>query len=180
MGQSPTVVYECTPTTTHGLWSGSRIVAIRVRSGHLVVYDRAPMPQLLASSDIEGAERIRCRVSWEEAYHAPVGNTLYWLLRHLPASHGVGFESDTEVCRLARHNRDCGTTMSFTVNVVSECRHPCLRECILQLGDPHRPGGGPHGVVLRVAGQHREMSHFSYPAALACDPCLLGSGQERA
>jgi hypothetical protein len=32
------------------------------------------------------------------------GNTLYWLLRHLPGSRGVGFESDAAVFRLTRHN----------------------------------------------------------------------------
>ena len=32
------------------------------------------------------------------------GNTLYWLLRHLPGSRGVGFESDAGVFRLTRHN----------------------------------------------------------------------------
>jgi len=29
---------------------------------------------------------------------------LYWLLRHLPGAHGVGFESDAEVFRLTRQN----------------------------------------------------------------------------
>lgn len=32
------------------------------------------------------------------------GNTLYWLLRHLPGSLGVGFESDAGVFRLTRQN----------------------------------------------------------------------------
>jgi hypothetical protein len=32
------------------------------------------------------------------------GNTLYWLLRHLPGSRGVGFESDAAVFRLTRHS----------------------------------------------------------------------------
>ena len=32
------------------------------------------------------------------------GNTLYWLLRHLPDSRGVGFESDATVFPLTRHN----------------------------------------------------------------------------
>jgi hypothetical protein len=32
------------------------------------------------------------------------GNTLYWLLRHLPGSRGVGFESDAAVFRLTRQN----------------------------------------------------------------------------
>ena len=32
------------------------------------------------------------------------GNTLYWLLRHLPCSRGVGFESDAAVFGLTRHN----------------------------------------------------------------------------
>jgi hypothetical protein len=32
------------------------------------------------------------------------GNTLYWLLRHLPDSRCVGFESDAAVFRLTRHN----------------------------------------------------------------------------
>jgi len=32
------------------------------------------------------------------------GNTLYWLLRHLPGSRGVGFESDAGVFRLTRKN----------------------------------------------------------------------------
>jgi len=32
------------------------------------------------------------------------GNTLYWLLRHLPNVRGVGFESDAEVFRLTRQN----------------------------------------------------------------------------
>jgi hypothetical protein len=32
------------------------------------------------------------------------GNTLYWLLRHLPNARGVGFESDAGVFRLARQN----------------------------------------------------------------------------
>jgi hypothetical protein len=32
------------------------------------------------------------------------GNTLSWLLRHLPGSRGVGFESDAAVFRLTRHN----------------------------------------------------------------------------
>jgi hypothetical protein len=31
-------------------------------------------------------------------------NTLYWLLRHLPGSRGVGFESSAEVFRLTRRN----------------------------------------------------------------------------
>ena len=31
-------------------------------------------------------------------------NTLYWLLRHLAGSRGVGFESDAAVFRLTRHN----------------------------------------------------------------------------
>jgi hypothetical protein len=30
------------------------------------------------------------------------GNTLYWLLRHLPGARGVGFESDAGVFRLTR------------------------------------------------------------------------------
>jgi hypothetical protein len=34
------------------------------------------------------------------------GNTLYWLLRHLPGARGVGFELDAEVFRLTRHNLD--------------------------------------------------------------------------
>jgi hypothetical protein len=32
------------------------------------------------------------------------GNTLYWLLRHLPDARGVGFESDAGVYRLTRQN----------------------------------------------------------------------------
>jgi len=32
------------------------------------------------------------------------GNTLYWLLRHLPSARGVGFESDAGVFRLTRQN----------------------------------------------------------------------------
>ena len=32
------------------------------------------------------------------------GNTLYWVLRHLPGAPGVGFESDAEVFRLTRHS----------------------------------------------------------------------------
>ena len=32
------------------------------------------------------------------------GNTLYWLLRHLPDARGVGFESDAGVFRLTRQN----------------------------------------------------------------------------
>src|SRR5260370_31246482 len=32
------------------------------------------------------------------------GNTLYWLLRHLPGSRAVGFESDAAVFRLTRPN----------------------------------------------------------------------------
>jgi len=32
------------------------------------------------------------------------GNTLYWLLRHLPGSRGVGFESDAAVFWLTQHN----------------------------------------------------------------------------
>ena len=32
------------------------------------------------------------------------GNTLYWLLRHLPGSRGVGFESDAGVFQLTRQN----------------------------------------------------------------------------
>jgi hypothetical protein len=32
------------------------------------------------------------------------GNTLYWLLRHLPRARGVGFESDEGVFRLTRQN----------------------------------------------------------------------------
>ena len=32
------------------------------------------------------------------------GNTLYWVLRHLPGSRVVGFESDAAVFRLTRHN----------------------------------------------------------------------------
>jgi hypothetical protein len=32
------------------------------------------------------------------------GNTLYWLLRHLPGARVVGFESDAEVFRLTRQN----------------------------------------------------------------------------
>ena len=32
------------------------------------------------------------------------GNTLYWLLRHLPGARGVGFESDARVFRLTRQN----------------------------------------------------------------------------
>lgn len=32
------------------------------------------------------------------------GNTLYWLLRHLPGVRGVGFESDAGVFRLTRQN----------------------------------------------------------------------------
>jgi hypothetical protein len=32
------------------------------------------------------------------------GNTLYWLLRHLPGARGLGFELDAEVFRLTRDN----------------------------------------------------------------------------
>jgi hypothetical protein len=32
------------------------------------------------------------------------GNTLFWLLRHLPASRGLGFELDPQVFALSRHN----------------------------------------------------------------------------
>ena len=32
------------------------------------------------------------------------GNTLYWLLRHLPGARGVGFESDVRVFQLTRQN----------------------------------------------------------------------------
>src|SRR5262249_47831383 len=32
------------------------------------------------------------------------GNTLYWLLRHLPGARGLGFESDPGVFRLTRSN----------------------------------------------------------------------------
>jgi hypothetical protein len=32
------------------------------------------------------------------------GNTLYWLLRHLPEARGIGFESDAGVFRLTRQN----------------------------------------------------------------------------
>ena len=32
------------------------------------------------------------------------GNTLYWLLRHLPGTRGIGFESDTRVFRITQEN----------------------------------------------------------------------------
>jgi hypothetical protein len=32
------------------------------------------------------------------------GNTLYWLLRHLPQARGLGCEADAQVCRLTRDN----------------------------------------------------------------------------
>jgi hypothetical protein len=32
------------------------------------------------------------------------GNTLYWLLRHLPGAHGLGFELDSRVFELTRRN----------------------------------------------------------------------------
>lgn len=32
------------------------------------------------------------------------GNTLYWLLRHLPGARGIGFESDAQVFQLTRQN----------------------------------------------------------------------------
>src|SRR5436309_10309258 len=32
------------------------------------------------------------------------GNTLYWLLRHLPGARGIGFESDAGVFRLTQQN----------------------------------------------------------------------------
>src|SRR5882724_3618772 len=32
------------------------------------------------------------------------GNTLYWILRHLPGARGLGFELDAAVCDLTRRN----------------------------------------------------------------------------
>src|SRR4030088_1796241 len=32
------------------------------------------------------------------------GNTLYWILRHLPQSRGIGFEVDAQVFQLTRKN----------------------------------------------------------------------------
>lgn len=44
------------------------------------------------------------------------GNTLYWLLRHLPTAQGIGFESDTRVCGLTRRNI---AALGLSINTVN-------------------------------------------------------------
>jgi 16S rRNA G966 N2-methylase RsmD len=44
------------------------------------------------------------------------GNTLYWLLRHLPGARAVGFESDAGVFRLTRQNL---TALALPIDVVN-------------------------------------------------------------
>lgn len=50
------------------------------------------------------------------------GNTLYWLLRHLPGSRGVGLESDGAVFRLTRHNVAAGATRSTEPRYLTRSR----------------------------------------------------------
>jgi hypothetical protein len=42
------------------------------------------------------------------------GNTLYWMLRHLPGAHGVGFEHDQKVFQLTSRNLE---TLNLSVEV---------------------------------------------------------------
>jgi hypothetical protein len=44
------------------------------------------------------------------------GNTLYWLLRHLPGARGMGFESDAGVFRLTRQNM---TALSLPIEILN-------------------------------------------------------------
>jgi hypothetical protein len=44
------------------------------------------------------------------------GNTLYWLLRHLPGARGVGFESDAGVFRVTRQNI---AALALPINILS-------------------------------------------------------------
>jgi hypothetical protein len=44
------------------------------------------------------------------------GNTLYWLLRHLPGRRGLGFELDTEVFRLTRRNLEA---LSLPIDILN-------------------------------------------------------------
>src|SRR5262249_8154229 len=44
------------------------------------------------------------------------GNTLYWLLRHLPGARGLGFESDAEVYRLTRQNV---AALALTIDILN-------------------------------------------------------------
>jgi hypothetical protein len=44
------------------------------------------------------------------------GNTLYWLLRHLPGARGVGFESDAGVFRLTRENL---AALTLPINILN-------------------------------------------------------------
>jgi hypothetical protein len=44
------------------------------------------------------------------------GNTLYWLLRHLPGARGVGFESDAGVFRVTRQNIEA---LALPINILS-------------------------------------------------------------
>jgi hypothetical protein len=44
------------------------------------------------------------------------GNTLYWLLRHLPGARGVGFESDAGVFRLTRKNL---TALTLPIDILN-------------------------------------------------------------
>jgi hypothetical protein len=44
------------------------------------------------------------------------GNTLYWLLRHLPSARGLGFELDAGVFRLTQHNL---ATLALPVDILN-------------------------------------------------------------
>jgi hypothetical protein len=45
------------------------------------------------------------------------GNTLYWMLRHLPGAHGLGFEQDKKVFQLTFRNLE---TLSLPVDVSNQ------------------------------------------------------------
>src|SRR5271169_406776 len=80
---------ECTPDTLADVIG--KEVAITARRSHI--------PRALIVDPFAGS-----------------GNTLYWLLRHLPGSPCVGFESDAGVFRLTRHNI---TALKFPIEILN-------------------------------------------------------------
>ena len=66
-------------------------------------------------------------------------NTLFWILRHLPNSEGIGFEADSQVFELAHHNL---ATLSQRIELVHGDYAQLLAQCRVSKG---------RGIIVFVA-----------------------------
>jgi hypothetical protein len=99
------------------------------------------------------------------------GNTLYWLLRHLRAARGLGFELDTKVFRLTQHNLEALTLPIDILNTDYRSGLPgvCVTASQLVVAFVAPPWGD---ALNRVSGL--DLRHTTPPVAEIVD-CLFNA-----